>query len=102
MPMTTSGASGFSFLAFAVLLFESLRWVAVPPSSRLLDLETCWVSTMFNIKGRKGYVLLALGSIGALNVELVLLVGCVLAVGVCFVCDIVVGAELTTAAVTAC
>ena len=89
-------------MAFAVLLLASLRWVAVPPSSRLLDLRTCCVSIVIDVKGKKEHVLLALGSIGALNVQFVLLVGSVLAVGVCFICDRVVGTELTTAAVTAC
>lgn len=54
------------------------------------------------VKTRRGSILLALGSIGALNVQLVLLVGGMLTVGVGLGCDAVVGAELTTAAVTAC
>jgi hypothetical protein len=102
MPMTTSGASGCSFLACAVLLLESLRWVAVPPSSLDLALRRFEISIRDNVKRTKEYLLLAFGSIGALNIELIFLIGGMLAVGVCLVCDIVVGAELTTAAVTAC
>lgn len=57
---------------------------------------------MFGSLYKVEHILLAFGGSVALNVQLVLLVGGVLTIGVCFSRDAVVGAELTTATVTTC
>lgn len=98
IPITTSGASGWSFFARSVLLRVSPSSIAVPPVPCAFDLSCCVRHTnAASQRPTPSYVLLAFGGLLGLHVQVVLLVRCVLVIRHVGGVDAVVRAQLFAA-----